>query len=51
VAAAAAALEAGLGAVEITFTLPSAARAIENLRGDYPAALVGAGTVRKLSEL
>lgn len=50
-AAAGAALEAGLGAVEITFTLPSAARAIERLRREHPAALVGAGTVRKLSEL
>jgi 2-dehydro-3-deoxyphosphogluconate aldolase/(4S)-4-hydroxy-2-oxoglutarate aldolase len=51
VAAAAVAIEAGLAAVEITFTVPGAARAIERLRGDYPAALIGAGTVRTLSEL
>jgi 2-dehydro-3-deoxyphosphogluconate aldolase/(4S)-4-hydroxy-2-oxoglutarate aldolase len=51
VATAGAAVEAGLGAVEITFTLPSAARAIEKLRGERPAALVGAGTVRTLAEL
>lgn len=51
VAAARAALTAGLRAVEIAFTLPSAARAIEQLRGDYPSALVGAGTVRTQSEL
>jgi 2-dehydro-3-deoxyphosphogluconate aldolase / (4S)-4-hydroxy-2-oxoglutarate aldolase len=50
-AAAGAAVAAGLGAVEITFTLPSAARVIEKLRGERPAALVGAGTVRTLSEL
>ena len=51
VATAGAAVQAGLGAVEITFTLPSAARAIEKLRGECPAALVGAGTVRTLPEL
>ena len=38
-------------AVEITFTLPTAARAVEKLRGEHPAALIGAGTVRTLSEL
>jgi 2-dehydro-3-deoxyphosphogluconate aldolase/(4S)-4-hydroxy-2-oxoglutarate aldolase len=31
--------------------MPSAARAIEKLRVEHPAALVGAGTVRTLSEL
>jgi 2-dehydro-3-deoxyphosphogluconate aldolase / (4S)-4-hydroxy-2-oxoglutarate aldolase len=51
VAATRVALEAGLRAVEITFTLPTAARAIEKLRVEYPAALIGAGTVRTLSEL
>jgi 2-dehydro-3-deoxyphosphogluconate aldolase/(4S)-4-hydroxy-2-oxoglutarate aldolase len=51
VAAAAAALEAGLQAVEVTFTLPDAAAVIERLRRDHPDALVGAGTVRTLSEL
>jgi 2-dehydro-3-deoxyphosphogluconate aldolase/(4S)-4-hydroxy-2-oxoglutarate aldolase len=51
VAAAAAALEAGLEVVEVAFTLPSAARAIERLRRDHPEALVGAGTVRRPSEL
>src|SRR5207249_4984929 len=51
VGAAGAALGAGLEVVEVTFTLPSAARAIERLRRDHPEALVGAGTVRRLSEL
>jgi 2-dehydro-3-deoxyphosphogluconate aldolase/(4S)-4-hydroxy-2-oxoglutarate aldolase len=51
VAAAGAALDAGLVAVEITFTLPSAARAIEKLRASHPDALVGAGTVRTLAHL
>jgi 2-dehydro-3-deoxyphosphogluconate aldolase/(4S)-4-hydroxy-2-oxoglutarate aldolase len=51
VTAAGAALDAGLGAVEITFTLPSAARAIVKLRSEHPAALVGAGTVRTPAEL
>jgi 2-dehydro-3-deoxyphosphogluconate aldolase/(4S)-4-hydroxy-2-oxoglutarate aldolase len=51
VAAAAMALEAGLEAVEITFTLPGAAAVIERLRREHPQALVGAGTVRRLSEL
>jgi 2-dehydro-3-deoxyphosphogluconate aldolase/(4S)-4-hydroxy-2-oxoglutarate aldolase len=51
VACAGVAVDAGLGAVEITFTLPSAARAIERVRNEYRSALVGAGTVRTLSEL
>jgi 2-dehydro-3-deoxyphosphogluconate aldolase/(4S)-4-hydroxy-2-oxoglutarate aldolase len=51
VASAALALNAGLQAVEVTFTLPSAAGAIERLRQDHPDALIGAGTVRRLSEL
>jgi 2-dehydro-3-deoxyphosphogluconate aldolase / (4S)-4-hydroxy-2-oxoglutarate aldolase len=51
VAAAGAALEAGLGAVEVTFTLPSAPQAIERLRGEHPGALVGAGTVRTLAQI
>ena len=51
VAAASMAIEAGLAAVEITFTVRGAAGAIERLRGEYPAALIGAGTVRTLFEL
>jgi 2-dehydro-3-deoxyphosphogluconate aldolase/(4S)-4-hydroxy-2-oxoglutarate aldolase len=51
VAAARAALEAGLGAIEVTFTLPSAPKAIEQLRGEHPDALVGAGTVRTVAQL
>lgn len=51
VATATAAIKAGLTAIEVTFTLPSAAHAIERLRGDHPDALIGAGTVRSLSEL
>jgi Entner-Doudoroff aldolase len=51
VAAAGAAADAGLQAVEITFTLPSAGRAIERLRREHPDALVGAGTVRTPAEL
>jgi 2-dehydro-3-deoxyphosphogluconate aldolase/(4S)-4-hydroxy-2-oxoglutarate aldolase len=51
VACAGVAVDAGLGAVEITFTLPSAARAIERVRNEHRSALVGAGTVRTLSEL
>ena len=51
VASAACAIEAGLQVIEVTFTLASAARAIERLRGEHPAALIGAGTVRTLSEL
>jgi 2-dehydro-3-deoxyphosphogluconate aldolase/(4S)-4-hydroxy-2-oxoglutarate aldolase len=51
VAAAGAAIVAGLEVVEITFTLASAAQAIERLRADYPDACVGAGSVRTLAEL
>ncbi len=51
VACATCAIEAGLDVIEMTFTLPSAARAIERLRRDHPAALIGAGTVRSASEL
>jgi len=51
VASAACAIEAGLQVIEVTFTLASAARAIERLRAEHPAALIGAGTVRTLSEL
>jgi len=46
VAAAGCAIAAGLEVVEITFTMPGAARAIERLRKDHPGTLVGAGTVR-----
>ena len=51
VASATCAIEAGLKAVEVTFTLPSAARAIESLRHEHPSALIGAGTVRTRAEL
>lgn len=51
VVAARAALEAGLGAVEVTFTLPTAPEAIELLRGEHPGALVGAGTVRTVAQI
>jgi 2-dehydro-3-deoxyphosphogluconate aldolase/(4S)-4-hydroxy-2-oxoglutarate aldolase len=51
VAAAGAALDAGLGAVEVTFTLPAAPQAIERLRGEHPGALVGAGTVRTVPQI
>ena len=51
VAAATCAIDAGLEAVEITFTLPSAARAIERLRRDRPQAQIGAGTVRDMPQL
>jgi len=51
VAAAACAIEAGLAAVEVTFTLTGAADAIRRLRRDHPDALVGAGTVRSDAEL
>ena len=50
-ASAACAIQAGLEVIEVTFTLPSAARAIERLRHDHPAALIGAGTVRTVAEL
>lgn len=51
VAAGACAIEAGLAAVEVTFTLPRAAVAIERLRKNHPESLIGAGTVRSLGEL
>ena len=51
VASAACAIEAGLPAVEVTFTLPAAADAIARLRRDHPETLVGAGTVRTEAEL
>jgi 2-dehydro-3-deoxyphosphogluconate aldolase / (4S)-4-hydroxy-2-oxoglutarate aldolase len=51
VASAKCAIEAGLEIIEVTFTLPSAARAIKRLRQEHPAALIGAGTVRTLAEL
>lgn len=51
VAAATIAMDAGLEAIEVTFTLPSAARAIERVRSARPSALVGAGTVRRKDEL
>jgi 2-dehydro-3-deoxyphosphogluconate aldolase/(4S)-4-hydroxy-2-oxoglutarate aldolase len=35
----------GLGVIEITFTVPDAARVIERLRRRFPEILVGAGTV------
>ena len=45
------AIDAGLEAVEVTFTLPAAAKAIARLRSERPQALVGAGTVREMSQL
>jgi 2-dehydro-3-deoxyphosphogluconate aldolase/(4S)-4-hydroxy-2-oxoglutarate aldolase len=51
VAAAGRAVSAGLQVVEVTYTLPSAGRAIERLRRDHPEALVGAGSVRRPAEL
>src|SRR5205085_8498999 len=51
VASAACAIEAGLEVIEVTFTVPNAARAIERLRHEHPTALIGAGTVRTLTEL
>ena len=51
VAAGTCAIDAGLQAVEITFTLPSAATAIGRLRAARPKALIGAGTVRDAREL
>jgi 2-dehydro-3-deoxyphosphogluconate aldolase/(4S)-4-hydroxy-2-oxoglutarate aldolase len=51
VAAGGCAIEAGLQAVEVTFTLPRAAIAIERLRKDHPGSLIGAGTVRSVDEL
>ena len=51
VAAGGCAIEAGLQAVEVTFTLPRAAVAIERLRTQHPGSLIGAGTVRSVDEL
>ena len=51
VAAAAVAIEAGVKTVELTFTIPRASAAIERLRSNYPTTLVGAGTIRQMSEL
>jgi len=51
VAAAGCAINVGLAAVEVTFTLPRAADAIRRLRRAYPHALIGAGTVRSHEEL
>jgi 2-dehydro-3-deoxyphosphogluconate aldolase / (4S)-4-hydroxy-2-oxoglutarate aldolase len=51
VEAAGCAIEAGLAAVEVTFTLKGAADAIRRLRRGHPDALVGAGTVRSEAEL
>jgi 2-dehydro-3-deoxyphosphogluconate aldolase / (4S)-4-hydroxy-2-oxoglutarate aldolase len=51
VAAGTIAIDAGLEAVEITFTLPNAAKAIERLRVARPRAVIGAGTVRHAKEL
>jgi 2-dehydro-3-deoxyphosphogluconate aldolase/(4S)-4-hydroxy-2-oxoglutarate aldolase len=51
VAAATSAIDAGLEVVEVTFTLPTAAKAIERLRAGRPKALIGAGTVRQRKEL
>jgi 2-dehydro-3-deoxyphosphogluconate aldolase/(4S)-4-hydroxy-2-oxoglutarate aldolase len=51
VSAAACAIEAGLVAVEVTFTLSRAADAIRRLRRNHPNALIGAGTVRSKADL
>jgi 2-dehydro-3-deoxyphosphogluconate aldolase/(4S)-4-hydroxy-2-oxoglutarate aldolase len=51
VAAGICAIDAGLEVIEITFTLPSAARAIERLRAARPSALIGGGTVRHAHEV
>jgi len=51
VAAGTIAIDAGLEAVEVTFTLAGAARAIERLRVARPRAVIGAGTVRHVEEL
>lgn len=48
---AAAALEAGLASVEITFTVPDAAQIIQQLRARYPKASLGAGTLRSPAQL
>jgi len=51
VAAATSAIDAGLEVIEVTFTLPTAGKAIERLRASRPNALIGAGTVRQRKEL
>ena len=51
VSSAACAIEAGLIAVEVTFTVPRAPDAISRLRRDHPNALIGAGTVRSKADL
>lgn len=51
VAAATCAIDAGLDVIEVTFTLPTAAKAIERLRSARPKAWIGAGTVRHRKEL
>lgn len=38
-------IDAGVGAVEVTFTVPNAAEVIDHLARSRPEALVGAGTV------
>ena len=43
--------EGGLGAAEITFRTPAAARAIERMRKSAPELLVGAGTVLTSDQL
>jgi 2-dehydro-3-deoxyphosphogluconate aldolase/(4S)-4-hydroxy-2-oxoglutarate aldolase len=42
-------IEAGISALEITYTTPLATGLIQALRSAYPHVLVGAGTVRDLS--
>lgn len=37
--------DAGLGVIEVTFTVPDAAQVIRSLRSHFPGVLVGAGTV------
>jgi 2-dehydro-3-deoxyphosphogluconate aldolase/(4S)-4-hydroxy-2-oxoglutarate aldolase len=51
VAAATSAIDAGLDVIEVTYTLPAAAQAIERIRTARPEALVGAGTVRQLGDV
>lgn len=46
IAAASAAIEAGLQVVEVPFTVKGAVAAITALRSRFPGALVGAGTIR-----
>lgn len=40
-----AAVDGGIGVIEITFTVPAAARLITRLREDLPGVVIGAGTV------